>query len=55
MDQNNFDDETPAVGSTKRPIVWNKQGAKETMKSNKEVMLKKAINMLEEYKPLPSK
>ena len=55
MDQNNFDDETRAVRSTKRPIVWKKQVAKETMKSNKEVMLKKAVNALEKCKSLPSK
>ena len=55
MDQNDFDDETPAVRFIKRLIVRKKRVAKETMKSKKEVMFKKANDVLKKCKSWPSK
>ena len=55
MDQNDFDDETPAVRFIKRLIVRKKRVAKETMKSKKEVMFKKANDVLKKCKSCPSK
>ena len=55
MDQNDFDDEKPAVRSTKRSIIRKKRVAKEIINANKKLMYKKAIDVLEECKSSPSK
>lgn len=55
MDQNDSDDEIPAVRSTKRSIILKKRVAKKIIKANKKLMYKKAIDVLGECKSSPSK